>query len=122
MGNEVHRQGLLLQILIPMRPPILVVTDDVEIFANVQSAERALEPQDIHRAAVYDRDGLRIVPAASRRGLANVVALRETNERVGETELREHLTRLLQAHQKDAFVSDYTLDQLWESAAKHVSS
>jgi hypothetical protein len=105
-----------------MKPPILVVTDDVEIFDTVRSAERSLEPQDIHRTAVYDRDGLRIVPEVSRRGLANVVALRETNERIGEPELRQHLTRFLRTHQRDALPSDCTLDQLWESAEKHVSS
>jgi hypothetical protein len=58
-----------------MRPPIVIISDDFDIFESVVDAERYVEPPDVRagRIKIYDRDGRPIRASIEKRLLAEVV-------------------------------------------------
>jgi hypothetical protein len=105
-----------------MRPPILVVDDDIEVFDSVQNAERSLEPYDIESTTVCDAEGRRLVLELAKRGLADVVRLRQTDEIVDEVQLRSYLIRFLRTRDAVDLSDRIALKELWDLAARHSST
>ena len=59
-----------------MRPPIIVVSDDVDVFDSVEAAERYLEPWQLDGLRVYDRNGQRTIAKTAKGFMAEIVTLR----------------------------------------------
>jgi hypothetical protein len=52
-----------------MKPPLIVVSDDVDVFGDVKAAETYLEPPDVRSGMrLYDRDGRPIQASIVKRG------------------------------------------------------
>lgn len=108
-----------------MRPPIIVVTDDTDVFSSVRNAEGYLEPQDVEhgQATAFDADGrvlavnVRVVRAFL--GGREWVELAETDE-LDEEGLRRVLERFLShpRHLGDRDLSAIPLDELVAAAAR----
>jgi hypothetical protein len=96
--------------------PILVVSDDVEIFRTIEDAEKHLEPPDVGRIKVFDSDGRPVKVALGKRLLSEVVRLEvdpASPPQVGE--LRSNLIRLISGRTEIADdLNALSLDELWE--------
>ena len=106
-----------------MRAPIIVVSDDSDVFGTIEAAERYLEPWSVESATlkIYDRDGRPLVAQIAKTKLLKneVVTLSDGSGAAPEPDsLRGALTDFLTA--RDVEVSDegqaLPLDQLWEMA------
>src|SRR5262245_363185 len=107
-----------------MKPPIVVVSDDVDVFLSIADAERYLEAWEVRQGdlKIFDAEARPIRAVIARRVLAEVVKLEEDPE--GEPqpdELRKILVRFLSA--ADGSFSDLSertsLEELVTRAANY---
>ena len=82
-----------------MRGPIIVLSDDVELFESVADAERYLEAPDVRSGnirKVYDRDGRKLRPVIRKGPLgAEHVEIADTPETPDVEEFRDGIVQLL---------------------------
>jgi hypothetical protein len=103
-----------------MKLPVIVVSDDVDIFDTPSSAARYLEAVDVRgrNIRVYDGDGRPMNPVVKKRLMAEVVELEETHEQPEVDELRQALIRFLEAVKKpeEPSLASLSLQRLLELA------
>lgn len=106
-------------------PPVLVVDDDVEIYASLGDAERSLEPSDIRRGMtrIFDGQGRLIRANIVRRHLAEVVRFEMDSDVYSIDEFRRGLIRLLQGREDTsaATASECSMEDLVQHAMKYVT-
>jgi hypothetical protein len=108
--------------------PIIVVSDDVDLFISVKRAEQYLEPPEVRAGLiVLDATGRRLRAVVARRGLAEVVRI-ETDPAGGADlpALRSALVRLITGvarvrGEMVEDVSDLPLEQLIARALPYVT-
>src|SRR5688572_27081240 len=62
-----------------MKPPILLVSDDIDVFASVDAAERYLEAPDAPNTKAFDRDGCPLRVSVAHGFLSNELVKIEAN-------------------------------------------
>ena len=80
-----------------MKEPILVISDDVDLFESVRAAERYLEAHEVRTGVrILDAAGRVLRAVVDRRVLADVVAIQEDPEALVDlSALRAGLIRLV---------------------------
>jgi hypothetical protein len=109
-----------------MKAPIIVVSDDVDVFEDVKAAERYLEPPEVRSGMrLYDRDARPIQALVVKRGprffgtehvqLADIDGAEPDSD-----EVRALLTRFLRAleHVPES-AEPPSLDDLWNRAIRY---
>ena len=112
---------------VTVRGPIIVLSDDINLFATVEGAERYLEPPDLRSGnilEIYDRDG-RALTARVVKGFlgAERVKIEATDEAPQIERFRGPLIELLThalGEPAECF-SDVSLDQLIEKAHPYLT-
>jgi len=106
-----------------MNPPIVVVSDDVDVFETVSDAARNLEAVDVRKGKlrIYDRDGRPIRALIRKRLLAEVVELEESNDLPRVDELRDVLIRFLGVSEQTpkSTLEAFSLNELLDRAMKY---
>ena len=109
-----------------MKPPIIVVQDDIDVFLSVTDAERYMESRDVRRGRVrvFDSEARPIRASIARRALAEVVRLEEDPDADRQpAELKSILTRFLSSRgESSTSVSEcVSLEELIGRAANYPS-
>jgi hypothetical protein len=108
-----------------MKGPVLVVSDDVDLFASVRDAERYLEAPEIRTGAkVFDATGRPLRAVVVRRFLAEVVELEEDPHAPANVPaLRAGLIRLIagRGRMREESLVDLTLEELIAHARQHIA-
>jgi len=77
-------------------PPIIVISDDVDLYLSVKAAELDLEAWQVPKMQVFDAHGRRLKPVIAKRFLAEVVRLEEDQSGATDVQrLKEGLIRFL---------------------------
>jgi hypothetical protein len=108
-----------------MKEPIVVVSDDVDLFSSVRDAERYLEAPEVRTGVrVLDATGKPLRAVIIKRFLAEVVRLEEDpNAAANIQELRTGLLRLIGGRGRIAeeSLADLPLDELIAQAQKYLT-
>jgi hypothetical protein len=108
-----------------MKEPILVISDDVDLFESVRAAERYLEAPEIRTGVtVLDAAGRLLRAVVVRKLLAEVVVLEEDPEApINVAALRAGLTRLVVGRGRlpAESVAHLPLEQLIMRASQHIT-
>jgi hypothetical protein len=104
-----------------MANPVIVITDDIDVFATRAEAERYIEPFLLRTPgfAAFDHTGRRLKPSTQRRGLAEVVTLTDDPDAApDEVAVRQALKRFLRqsAGMREPELESLSLDRLFSRA------
>ncbi|HKY21519.1 MAG TPA: hypothetical protein VJM31_09890 [Vicinamibacterales bacterium] len=105
-----------------MKPPIVVIDDDIDVYGSAAEAERDLEPWSIRegRMRIYDGDGRRIRAVIAKKFLAETVKLEMGDGEDEPNELRRALVQFLSPREKlpEDTYREGSMDQLAERALR----
>jgi hypothetical protein len=108
-----------------INPPIIVVSDDVDVFETVSAAESYIEPPDVAVTRLYDRDGRPLQASVASRGPRFFRSQRVHISEIGDAEpepdrLRALLLRFLRGVNDLPESADrLRIDDLWDRAVRY---